>query len=493
MGIVVRQGIYNTIFQYAGILTGFLNTIILYPRILSAEQIGAFNLLISLSLIFSQLSGLGINSVFQRFYPAFKSAGTEDKGFTLWIFLISIASFTFFTLLVVVFQGSIKSYLSLPSDISWLYLSQTLVLALLTLTMNMADVMARAYFKGLVTLFMRDFFMRLCVTVLLGLLFMKIITFQDFIHYYVLLSILSTAVLLVEVLRLKKFNLRQKITLSKIEMTDMFKYGLFIIFAGSANVLIIHVDNVMLTNMKGLAVMGIYSIYFTVGTMISVPARGIGRIVYQLVIEFWQMKDIEKVKELYVKSSLTQLAIGIFIFMLGVINMDVLLFIVDKPDFNPYYRVFYLIGFAYLIDCAGGLNLFIISISDKYIYGAYILTFSLLLCIGCNYLFIPAWGAEGAAASFLIVYLVINVASSILLKHFFGIPSINKMHVVLFVFLALFCVLWEFKISLWSSIWISSFVYSSITSMVFFLFILYWNIIPEVNYNVDKLIKKIRN
>jgi O-antigen/teichoic acid export membrane protein len=492
MGIVVRQGVYNTIFQYAGILTGFLNTIILYPRILSAEQIGAFNLLISLSLIFSQLSGLGINSVFQRFYPRFKSSGTDDKGFTLWIFLLSVVSFTFFSLLVVFFQGSIKSYLSLPTEIGWLYLSQTLILALLTLVMNLADVMARAYFKGLVTIFMRDFFMRLCVTILLGLLFVQVIDFKDFIHFYILLSILSTAVLLVEVFKIKKFNLRQKISLSKIEMTDMFKYGLFIIFAGSANVLIIHVDNVMLTNMKGLAVMGIYSIYFTVGAMISVPARGIGRIVYQLVIEFWQSKDIEKVKELYLKSSLTQLTIGIFIFMIGVINMDILLFIVDKPEFNPYYRVFYFIGFAYLIDCAGGLNLFIISISEKYIYGAYILTFSLVLCIISNYLLIPQWGAEGAAASFLLVYAVINISSSILLKYFYNIPSIKKMHVFLFLFLSCFCVLWEFKISLWNSIWIDSLIYSAITSIVFCLFVIYWNVIPEVNYNINKIIQKYK-
>ena len=47
MGIVVRQSTRNAVVSYLGVGLGFLNVVVLYPRLLSDDQFGLTRLLIS--------------------------------------------------------------------------------------------------------------------------------------------------------------------------------------------------------------------------------------------------------------------------------------------------------------------------------------------------------------------------------------------------------------------------------------------------------------
>ena len=53
MGIVIRQGVKGTIATYLGVAIGFVNTLWLYPKILTPDEIGLFRTLIDGAYILS--------------------------------------------------------------------------------------------------------------------------------------------------------------------------------------------------------------------------------------------------------------------------------------------------------------------------------------------------------------------------------------------------------------------------------------------------------
>ena len=67
MGIIIRQGIKNSIYSYSGFVLGALNTLLIMPRILEKSQIGLFNTLVAYSWIFATLLAVGIPQVIVRF------------------------------------------------------------------------------------------------------------------------------------------------------------------------------------------------------------------------------------------------------------------------------------------------------------------------------------------------------------------------------------------------------------------------------------------
>ncbi|MBK7943890.1 MAG: hypothetical protein IPJ85_00645 [Flavobacteriales bacterium] len=59
MGIVARQATLNTLLAYFGIGLGFVNVVLLYPRVLAAEEFGLTRLLVSIATIAAQVAQLG--------------------------------------------------------------------------------------------------------------------------------------------------------------------------------------------------------------------------------------------------------------------------------------------------------------------------------------------------------------------------------------------------------------------------------------------------
>ena len=63
MGIIQKQAIRGSFYNYLGIGVGFINAIILAPHILTSEQIGLVNILVTYSLPFVQFGTLGFIAV----------------------------------------------------------------------------------------------------------------------------------------------------------------------------------------------------------------------------------------------------------------------------------------------------------------------------------------------------------------------------------------------------------------------------------------------
>ena len=62
MGLIARQSIKGSIYTYAGALLGFVNAGLLMPKFFKTEEVGLVNLLIAVTLIFSQLGSFGLGA-----------------------------------------------------------------------------------------------------------------------------------------------------------------------------------------------------------------------------------------------------------------------------------------------------------------------------------------------------------------------------------------------------------------------------------------------
>ena len=99
MGIIRRQASINTILTYLGFGIGFVNVILLYPRLLTKEEFGLTRLFIELGDISTGIILFGVPSVIIRFYPYYK----KNKDKDLLFFSLLFCSITMVICLSIIF------------------------------------------------------------------------------------------------------------------------------------------------------------------------------------------------------------------------------------------------------------------------------------------------------------------------------------------------------------------------------------------------------
>ena len=107
MNLLKRQGFYNSITLYLGTALGFFNLIIIFQRVLSLEEIGFFNIMIAVSLLYIQIATLGFTSVITRYLPFFRTEDKKHGGFPLFVFAVCIVAFLILTAVFLLFRESV--------------------------------------------------------------------------------------------------------------------------------------------------------------------------------------------------------------------------------------------------------------------------------------------------------------------------------------------------------------------------------------------------
>ncbi len=69
MGNIARQATLNTLLTYMGIGLGFVNVVLLYPKVLQSDEFGLTRLLMSIATMAAQIAQLGAENSVIRFFP----------------------------------------------------------------------------------------------------------------------------------------------------------------------------------------------------------------------------------------------------------------------------------------------------------------------------------------------------------------------------------------------------------------------------------------
>src|SRR6185312_13555647 len=335
MNLLQKQGFYNSIILYFGTALGFFNAIILFQRFLTIEQIGFFQLLISISVIYAQILSLGINNIITRYFPYFKTKDSKHGGFVSFIGLFCLISFTVFTVLFLVFRIPILAQYNGKNGSALLnqYYYYLIPVSFFTLAYMVLESLARVVFKNVLSAFLKEVLLRVFTSVSILLIAVHLINYHHFIVIYVWANVLIALILYYSIYKDRHFSFTALSAQVKAHSKELIKYGFFAVLSGGSFALVQNLDMIMLSTMtvQSFTYVGIYGTFFAIAMVINLPAKALNRTSYQIISDAWKENDRLKISRIYFKTSVVQSLIGCLLLVVLIVNKQNILFLLHKP------------------------------------------------------------------------------------------------------------------------------------------------------------------
>lgn len=488
MGIIEKQATKNVIYSYLGAGLGFL-TVLWSTHLLNPDEYGLTRILISISALFAQFSGLGFNVVTIRFFPYFRNKEKGHHGFLFYGIITVLIGFLICYLGFYIFKNQLIANNQEKSKLFVDFLFYLMPLTLFTLFFGLFDYYLRACYSSVIGSSSKDFTQRILILATLFLYFIKIIDFNIFIFLYVTATCIPTLILLFYIIKLDEWHIKPvRGFVSKELRKEMVKLSLFSILSGGAGVLISNIDIIMVNQQLGLTQTGIYGIAFYFGTIIIIPSRSLLRIAMGVVSEAFKNDDLDGIHSLYKKSCNSQLAIGLLLFIGIWSNIDNIMALLPA-EYAGGRNVILFISAGYLIDMGTGINYIILITSKYYRFDGYFMIVILFLTVLSNLLLIPIYGIMGSAIATAITIATYNILRWLFLYFKFKMQpyDINTIKIIV---IAIIAFLPGFFIPRIDYLIIDIAVRSGIVGGLFILLILKTEATPEINIKIRKNLKR---
>jgi O-antigen/teichoic acid export membrane protein len=487
MGIVQKDAFRTMLISYVGIGLGYLNKGLLFLIILSTEQIGLINLLVTVGMLFAQFANLGTVYSTWKFFPYFRNKENKHHGFLPFILRIVWLGIFLCSLTFILFRTEFQALYSERSSAFTAYYFMVLPIGISSVLYLVLEVYLRALYKNTLAVFALEIGLRVALTMLLVLLYLKVIDF----HLFVLLQSFSyfipATILVVYLIRLGEFNISWR----SVEIAKRFRkiirnFSAFN-YINTLGIVFVHsLDVMMIAYYLGLEATGVYTTVVFLASALQVPYKSVLRVSSPLVADHWKHREMDKMQSLYTKVSTVSLVIGLTPFLVIWLNID-FLFSFLKPEFLPGIWVFFFLMMGRLIDMYFGINGSIFVTSKKYKYDIVFTLVLIGIVYGLNTLFIPKWGISGAAISTSLSLIVYNVGRLIFVWKAYNLQpfSLNQFKIIGLALITLFSGMW-FANSTELSKWIHLFAQLSIVGVFFILPILVFRLDPEISNYVAK-------
>jgi O-antigen/teichoic acid export membrane protein len=410
MGIIQKQTLKGTVYSYIGVVIGFLNMGILYPRIFTPEQIGLTQVMLSIATILSQLGNLGFVDMSNRLFPWFRDRISGNRGFLGLGLLITIAGTIIVTTLLVLNIDYVVYSTAERTSLLEDYAGLLPLLLILTIWFTFFDNYVKILYNAVLGTFLRDLLYRVLNLILIGLYFFHLIDFDGFILLFVLSQGLPQIIILIIWMarngEMVAGNFRLWVDRKMLkQLVSLCIYGLI---AGISGITVSNIDKYMINYHLGLDQAGIYAISFYFATIILIPGRSLGKIAAPVIADAWKREDLKVVADIYAKSCINQIAIGVLLVVGIIANLHNIYRILPESYAGGEWIII-LISLANFTNNATGASIYVLGTSRYYKLQTWLMVFMIFLVLISNYLLIPVMGIMGAAlASFISV--VINSA-----------------------------------------------------------------------------------
>jgi len=491
MGVIQRQAIKGSIFSYIGVLLGFVNAIILAPRILTSEQIGLTSILIAYSLPFIQFSALGFISVINRLFPYFRDEKSKHNGFLAVTLFVTMGGFllailVYFLLRPVFIKDNIEQ-----SPLFVDYLDYLIPLIFFSLLFMILDAYNRVLYDAVLGTFLKDFFSKIVYLTVLLLYLFGIITFSQFVFSFILVQCLPGIIITIILIYRGHFSLRlPRGFISRRMVRIMVNLCLFGILAGLSGIAISTVDRLMINSMIDLSATGIYTVAFYFSVILLIPIKSVRNISTPFIAELMKKKDFRSMKSIYYKSSLNQLIIGLLLFVGIWANIHNVFSILPEEYEAGKYVIFFMM-LAKLFELATGVANLIIGTSRYYRVSTYLVFFLLVIVIISNLLFIPVYGIIGASIASAICAFLFNLARYLFVCWKFDMQIFNHKFLIL-LFISLASYFGSLLMPVFANFIIDILIRSIAITLVFGVFILVFNVSQEVTNEVRSVLRRIK-
>ena len=332
---------------------------------------------------------------------------------------------------------------------------------------------------------MKEVFTRLGITLLLVLVYYKWISVDTFLIVVVILHLIRMLIM-----KLYAYYLRMPVLNFNFpyNLKEIIQYSTLIILGGSAAVVLLEVDKVMINYYIKIENVAYYSVAIFIATVISVPSRSMHQITYPLTAEILNKNDKQELKSLYQRSALTLFIVSGLIYILIILNLNEL-FKLLPAEYGNGFTIVFLIGLAKVSDAVLGNNNAILYNSDYYKALLLLGVFLAIITILFNMWLIPVFGLIGAAVASFTALFIFNSLKLLFVKIRFGIlPFTNQMFkvLVLLIVVALLFFYLEFPFHAIINIVLKSLLIISIYVAALYKF----KLSEDVNGILNKFLKK---
>ena len=428
MGIVQRQTLRGTAWSYLGALLGFVNIILLSPKFFTAGEIGVVQLLLSFATMLSQFSSLGFTNVINRLFPYFRDNNSRHHGFLGLAIVITLAGFLG-ALIFLKFYGPHFEQANLErSPLISEYSLYLPALLLVTVLFNLLDNYNKVLYDAVLGTFLREFLFRVFNLVLILLFWAGIIDFDGYVFWYIVSQGLPLIIIFISLLLRKEISLKLEPGFITPHLKrEIIILSLFGILTGISTVTLTTLDKLFINTYLGEAEVGIYSIASYFAVMITLPGRSVSKISIPFLAESWKNNDLEKIDDMYVRTSVSQYAVGLLIFIGLLVNIDNIFRLL--PDvYSKSAAVIILISFGNLVSGSAGINGVVLSTSSLYRYQTWLMFILIGLFVGTSMLFIPLFGINGAALAAMISNIIYSMLGVLLAGKRFGLWPYSMVH-----------------------------------------------------------------
>lgn len=490
MGIVQKSSFRSSILLGIGIMLGFLTAGILLPNYLSEEQNGLLTLFNSYSLIYSQILILGLHTAVIKFFPHFKNESNKNHGFLTNISIVLLVSFVLFLLYYYLTKPFLKEWFATSPlfDQNYFYI---LPLTFFTLYFYLFDSYSTAQVKSVRGFFLKDVLQRVFILAAIVTYILLQLNFSWFIILYCIAFCLPTILFFLILIREKQFTMLPQwgdmYTKNWRYITKVSGYSMLL---GISWVGISNLDAIMIERMLDLKQAGIYGRNMFFGILVAVPYRAIHKVASGVISNSFKEGNINNIKDVYYKSTITQTILGLFILGGLWINIDNIYHIIPESYKAGKYVILF-IGLGNLFTMAGGVNTAIISFSPFYRWNTVFVGILLIMVVICNIIFIPIWGISGAAFAVAFSMLIYNLMMYLLLLVKYKFQPFSTKHIlVISIGLVAYFISWIIPTITFSFI-ADIIIRSSVFTIILGTGVLISKASPDINNFVNKLIEKV--
>lgn len=443
MGVVKRQSIKQSIVAYIALAAGALNSLILFPAALDADQIGLINVIKEAAFVFMPVAFLGGVELVVRFFPVFRDEERGHRGFLFFLVGLVTAGMLLLCALFFPFRHTIIEFYSDRSELFRHYLPYLLPLTALLSFATMLSLYVSNFKRIVLPAIFNELMTKAGLSVLILLLLGGLISFHALFNAYMGLFALALLGLLWYAASLGQLHLLPDFSLFKKPlMRDMASFSLYGLIGNFSYGLAHRIDLMMLASLSTLTQTGVYSIAFFIANTFEIPRKAISRVASPLLAEHWQTDKKDEIQSLYRKSALNQLIFGIGLFIAIWVSVDDLYRLMPNGDlYRSGKYVILILSIARIFDLATGLNSEIISYSRFYRYNLYLFAIPVVISIVGNYLLIPRFDMIGAALAVMIASVFYNISKFVLIKWKFGMDPFNRQFLLVLLCGVLACLI----------------------------------------------------
>lgn len=495
MGIIFKQSFKNTIVIYLGFIIGGLNTVFFYPGILGDTFQGIVTVLLSYSNLIMPLMAMGVHYTIIKFFSVYEEKIEKDKFLSIALILPLLVGIP-----VGFLWNSIQDFIvaNFLSDENKDIESYTIVIYIVSICCAYFEVFyawSKVHLKSVVGNFLKEFYNRAVVLILLLSVSFELITKSQFIFWLTGFYILRTLIMMYYAFKVyfPKFTL----SLPK-NYKEIASYSLFIIFAGSAGALILDIDKVMVTGKEAFSAAAYYTVAVFIGSFIEAPSRALGQILQPLTSKSLNENDDAEVDSLYKKSSINLLVIGGLFFLL--INCNIIeLFKMMPKGYDQGVFAVLLISIAKMYNMFLGNNGHILSNSKYYRVTFPIGIGTALTVYFLNVLFYRKidMSTDGLALATLITVFIFNTIKLLYVHFKMKMNPITKESgITLLLILIMFAgfYFWDFnipEIKLWG-LPIHSFINMILKSIIIVCLYIYLILKLNVSNQINAIAERLR-